>query len=96
MEPNHRRCISCRRVGPKSTFWRVVRVYPTGAIQLGMGMGRSAYICPSAKCLKAARHKNRLGKALRSSVAESVFQALEARLAAKTDAEGNADGGARS
>ncbi|NJK30007.1 MAG: YlxR family protein, partial [Acaryochloris sp. SU_5_25] len=24
MQPNYRRCISCRQVAPKSEFWRIV------------------------------------------------------------------------
>lgn len=90
MQPNVRRCISCRQVGPKATFWRVVRLHPTGAIQLGEGMGRSAYICPRADCLQAARHKNRLSKALRHPVDESIFRMLEMRLA---DLRDRTDGG---
>lgn len=57
MQPNYRRCISCRRVGVKQEFWRIVRVYPSGQLQLDQGMGRSAYLCPQASCLQAAQKK---------------------------------------
>ena len=57
MEPNYRRCISCRRVALKQEFWRIVRVYPSGELQLDQGMGRSAYLCPQASCLQAAKKK---------------------------------------
>lgn len=80
MPPNYRRCVSCRQVGPKGTFWRIVRVHPARTIQLGEGMGRSAYLCPRASCLKQARQKNRLGRALRAPVGEDIYRALEARL----------------
>ena len=80
MEPNYRRCLSCRRVAPKTSFWRVVRVHPSRQIQLDQGMGRSAYICPQANCLATAQKKNRLGRALRASVPEGIYQQLWQRL----------------
>jgi len=80
MEPNYRRCLSCRRVAPKKSFWRVVRVHPSRQIQLDQGMGRSAYICPQANCLTTAQKKNRLGRALRASVPEAIYQQLWQRL----------------
>lgn len=80
MKPNYRRCISCRKLAPKSEFWRVVRVYPKGEIQLDLGMGRSAYICPTADCVQRATHKHRLAKILKAQVPESIYQRLHQRL----------------
>ena len=80
MKPNWRRCISCRKVSLKQDFWRIVRVFPSGKVQLDEGMGRSAYICPTKSCLQVAQKKNRLGRALRASVPESLFTALWQRL----------------
>ena len=82
MEPNYRRCLSCRQVAPKKAFWRVVRLYPSRQVQLDRGMGRSAYICPQASCLAAAHKKNRLGRSLRTSVPEELYETLWQRLAA--------------
>jgi predicted RNA-binding protein YlxR (DUF448 family) len=82
MEPNHRRCVSCRRIAPKVEFWRVIRIYPSQAVQLDQGMGRSAYLCPNAACLKLAQQKNRLGRALKVTVPEPVYQELWLRLTA--------------
>ncbi len=76
MKPNYRRCVSCRRVAPKADFWRVVRVYPGGEVRLGEGMGRSAYLCPTQDCLRAAQRKNRLGRALRAKVPDNVYKTL--------------------
>ncbi|HBE20201.1 MAG TPA: DUF448 domain-containing protein [Cyanobacteria bacterium UBA11149] len=90
MKPNYRRCLSCRQVGLKQVFWRVVRVYPSGKVQLDVGMGRSAYICPQENCLRAAQKKNRLGRALRVSVSEELYQMLWQRLAAKAEEPINA------
>ncbi len=81
MQPNYRRCISCRKVGLKQDFWRIVRVFPSGNVQLNEGMGRSAYICPQVSCLQAAQKKNRLGRSLQASVPETLYQTLWQRLA---------------
>ncbi len=81
MEPNYRRCISCRKVAPKEAFWQIVRVYPSRQVQLDQGMGRSAYLCPQASCLAAAQKKNRLGRALHASVPEQLYATLWQRLA---------------
>ena len=80
MKQNYRRCLSCRKVGLKEEFWRIVRVFPSGQVQLDRGMGRSAYICPQASCLCASQKKNRLGRSLRASVPETLYQTLWQRL----------------
>ncbi len=81
MLPNYRRCISCRKVAPRGEFWRIVRVAsPRGIIQLDQGMGRSAYLCPSASCLKGAKLKNRLGRVLKAPVPDGIFESLQERL----------------
>ncbi|MEB3122126.1 MAG: YlxR family protein [Snowella sp.] len=80
-KPGDRRCISCRKLAPRNEFWRIVRVYPSRQVQLDEGMGRSAYLCPQSSCLQAARHKNRLGRAIKATVPEQIFQDLEERLA---------------
>lgn len=81
MQPNYRRCLSCRKVAPKNTFWRIVRVYPSRQVQLDEGMGRSAYLCPQAVCLTAAQKKNRLGRSLRTAIPEQLYETLWQRLA---------------
>lgn len=80
MEPNHRRCITCRKSGPKQVFWRIVRVHPSRQIQLDEGIGRSAYLCPQASCLQAAQKKNRLGRSLKAPIPEQTYQTLWQRL----------------
>lgn len=80
MEQNVRRCVSCRRLGPKEEFWRIVRVYPTGKVELDQGMGRSAYLCPQDSCLRTAQKKNRLGRALKVAVPDLLYQTLQQRL----------------
>lgn len=91
MEPNHRRCISCRKVASKQAFWRIVRVLSAQAaspsVQLDSGMGRSAYLCPQANCLQLAQKKNRLGRALKTTVADGLYQTLWQRLASVSEAD---------
>lgn len=81
MKPNYRRCVSCRRVALKQEFWRIVRVFPSGQVQLDEGMGRSAYMCPQPCCLTASQKKDRLGRSLRASVPPALYQTLWQRLA---------------
>ncbi|MGF1538247.1 MAG: YlxR family protein [Elainellaceae cyanobacterium] len=80
MDPNYRRCISCRRVAHKSDFWRVVRVSPSRSLQLDTGMGRSAYLCRCKACLQGAQRKNRLGKILKAPVPDHIYARLWERL----------------
>jgi predicted RNA-binding protein YlxR (DUF448 family) len=81
MKPNYRCCASCRKIAPKEAFWRVVRLYPSHQVQLDRGMGRSAYLCREAECLKAAQKKNRLGRSLKAPVSDELYQTLWQRLA---------------
>ncbi|OUL17545.1 YlxR family protein [Nostoc sp. 106C] len=81
MKPNYRRCISCRQLALREEFWRIVRVFPSGTVQLDEGIGRSAYICPQTNCLQAAQKKNRLGRSLHATVPETLYQTLWQRLA---------------
>ncbi|NEO34688.1 MAG: YlxR family protein [Symploca sp. SIO3C6] len=80
MKKNYRCCIGCRRVAHRSEFWRIVRQYPSHTVQIDQGMGRSAYICPSAQCIQAAQKKNRLGRVLKTSIPPSVYDELANRL----------------
>ena len=80
MEPNYRRCISCRTVAHKDQFWRIVRVHDTGIVQMDVGMGRSAYLCPRAACLRTAQKKNRLGRVLKAAVSDRLYEQLWQRL----------------
>ncbi len=82
---NQRRCVACRQLAGKESFWRFVRLYPSHQVQLDQGMGRSAYLCPNPDCLKVAQKKNRLGHALRASVPEELYQILWQRLATRSE-----------
>ncbi|MDX2215915.1 MAG: YlxR family protein [Oculatellaceae cyanobacterium bins.114] len=80
MEVNYRRCVSCRKVAPKASFWRIVKVHPAQNICLDEGMGRSVYLCPQASCLQTAQKKDRLGRSLKAPIPESIYQILWQRL----------------
>jgi predicted RNA-binding protein YlxR (DUF448 family) len=80
MLPEYRRCVSCRRIVHRQHLWRIVKLSPSGQIQLDQGQGRSAYLCPSQSCLQAAKKHKRLERSLRSPLPESIFHTLENRL----------------
>ncbi len=79
MTINQRCCISCRRHADKSEFWRVVRLN-NREISINQGMGRSAYICRTEKCLLVAEKKDRLSRALKTAVPKDSYQTLKKTL----------------
>ena len=76
MQPNYRRCVTCRKVAHRSQLLRIVRTHPAGTIQLGRGMGRSAYLCPQLDCVSLAHKKNRLGRSLKAPIPESIYDEI--------------------
>jgi uncharacterized protein len=80
MTKDDRRCVSCRKVAPKSEFLRVVKCHPAKNVVVDVGdkllQGRSAYICPIASCLQSAQKKHRLGKSLKAQVRDEIYQKL--------------------
>nr|WP_228021779.1 YlxR family protein [Romeria gracilis] len=85
--------MSCRRIDHRQNFWRIVRVHPSRQVQLDQGMGRSAYLCPRADCLTAAKRKNRLARVLKAQVPETLYQTLEQRLEQSEEASAGATSG---
>jgi uncharacterized protein len=84
MAKDDRRCVSCRKIAPRSEFWRVVKCHPAHEIAINLGktllQGRSAYLCPTASCLQIAQKKNRLGRSLKAQVRQDIYQKLESLL----------------
>ena len=80
MKKNYRRCVSCRKIAAKESFWKIVRVASNHEICLERGMGRSAYLCPNINCLTQAKLKNRLSSCLKTKVPERIYQSLQERL----------------
>jgi predicted RNA-binding protein YlxR (DUF448 family) len=82
--PVLRRCVACRQLLDRRLLWRVVRLAGGHDVALDGGLGRSAYLCPEPRCLEEARRHKRLQRALRCQVADSIYTALQQRLAAGT------------
>lgn len=77
-----RKCLGCNEMKPKKELTRVVRS-PEGEVSLdstGRKPGRGAYICPSKKCLQAARKAKRLEKAFSASIPDEVYTQMEEAL----------------
>jgi len=64
----------------KQEFWRIVRIYPSGQLQLDMGMG-VLRIFVLVCCLQAAQKKNRFRRSLHKFVLSALYQTLWQRLA---------------
>ena len=80
MQPLYRRCVSCRRVDHRDMLLRIVRDHLTGNLQLNSGIGRSAYLCPKADCIRSAQKKNRLERSLKTSVPADIYQKLHGQI----------------
>lgn len=84
MPKNDRRCVSCRKIGSRSEFWRVVRCHPSKEVQIDLGMiclqGRSAYLCQTAECLELAQKKNRLGRSLKTPICDRIYHELKLKI----------------
>jgi predicted RNA-binding protein YlxR (DUF448 family) len=75
-----RSCVACRTTTAKRELVRIVRL-PTGAVEVdptGKKSGRGAYICRRAACWEEAVKRNRLSKALRTTLTEESRAALQA------------------
>ena len=77
-----RMCMGCGEMKPKQELVRIVRS-SEGEVSLdpvGKKPGRGAYICSSAECLKAARKKKRIERALDVQIGEDIYNAMEKEL----------------
>jgi len=73
-----RTCIGCRTASAKREFVRVVRS-PEGTVQVDAGgkrAGRGAYLCAQRSCWEEALKKDRLARALRTTISASDRAAL--------------------
>jgi predicted RNA-binding protein YlxR (DUF448 family) len=88
-----RSCVACRTTTAKRELVRIVRL-PTGAVEVdptGKKSGRGAYLCRQVTCWEEALKRNRLSKALRTTLTEesrAVLQAFAATLPAEAPASG--------
>jgi predicted RNA-binding protein YlxR (DUF448 family) len=73
-----RTCAGCRTTSSKREFVRVVRT-PEGTVEVdesGRRNGRGAYLCAQASCWQAALQRDRLGRALRTTISTKDAEAL--------------------
>ncbi len=83
---DHRRCVSCRRLAPRTELWRVVRL--AGSRQVvwdrtdSRRPGRAAYLCPCVPCVTEAQKKRRLERALKTPIPSTLWGEWIAQLAA--------------
>ncbi len=84
-----RKCVGCQEMFPKRELIRVV-LTPEGEIVLdatGKRNGRGAYLCGRPECLRQARKRKALERALKNPVPAGIYDDLEVRLQG-----GNGDG----
>jgi predicted RNA-binding protein YlxR (DUF448 family) len=73
-----RTCVGCRTTSGKREFVRVVRS-PEGAVEVdatGKRNGRGAYLCASRSCWEDALKRDRLARALRTTISAADRDAL--------------------
>lgn len=71
--------MACGEESPKRALLRVVRT-PEGIVKYdptGKANGRGAYVCACSECIRAARKKKALARALKVQVDDSVYETLE-------------------
>jgi len=75
-----RSCVACRTTTAKRELVRIVRL-PTGVVEVdptGKKSGRGAYLCRRIACWEEAVKRNRIAKALRTTLTEESKAALRA------------------
>ncbi len=73
-----RTCVGCRGATAKRELVRIVRTLE-GKVEVdptGKRSGRGAYICPRYQCWEEALKKDRLARALRTTIGPQERQAL--------------------
>ncbi len=76
-----RTCVGCRRVADPHELVRIARV-PDGAVSVGTGPGRGAWLCASttAGCFEQAVRRRALDRALRTRLSDGELASLRAKL----------------
>ncbi len=77
-----RKCVGCQAMFPKRQLIRVV-LTPESHICIdatGKQNGRGAYLCLNPECMKTARKRKSLERALKVSIPEELYDELEERL----------------
>jgi len=82
--PVLRVCISCRKTYDRKDLLKITKDYKQG-IMLQKGMGRSAYICKSKKCLSDSKIKKKLQKSLKTSLEPEFIEIFEKEISSYND-----------
>ena len=77
-------CISCRKTYDRNNLFKITKDHKHG-IMLQKGMGRSAYICKSAKCYSDSKIKKKLQKALKTFLEPEFIDIFEKEIASYND-----------
>jgi len=75
-----RTCLGCRKVTDRDQLVRIGRS-ADGALALGPGPGRGAWVC-SVECLDEAARRRRLARALRSELTDHELEIVRATMIA--------------
>lgn len=82
-----RQCVTCRKFFDRSTLLRTIRSSPNTEVQVFLPLstpknvfGRSAYVCFTETCLKAALKGKRLQRALKTPFPDAIVLGLETQL----------------
>ena len=70
-----RKCVGCGKIKNSEELIRVTRENASGNIIISHSnkiFGRSAYLCYNNSCIEAAFKKNKISKALKTSVPEDL------------------------
>ena len=78
--PVMRICISCRKTYDRKNLLKITKDHKQG-IMFQNGMGRSAYICKSEKCLSDSKIKKKLQKALKTILEPEFIDIFEKEIA---------------
>jgi predicted RNA-binding protein YlxR (DUF448 family) len=75
-----RTCITCRAPAPKPDLIRISRDPDGGALRIGAGPGRGAYVHPHVSCVERALRPPVLARALRAEVSRDEVGRLRERI----------------
>ena len=71
-----RRCISCRVVQDRLKLLKFTNDVELG-LMINKGIGRSAYVCKTKKCLKDSKFKKNLQKALKTTIHPKFYEIID-------------------
>ena len=70
-----RKCVGCGELKPRENMIKITKEHKTGKIVLNpdsLTFGRSAYLCYNQNCINAALKKNKLARALKTTIGEDL------------------------